>query len=193
VGAALFFASFLLLPLWRGTGLRTTRKKWCRIGIALVCGYLVLAAGMHQMALARVRQFAADSRLEPLDIAALPLPPSVARWAGVIATPRGTYRVQFDQLGSEPVTIQVFSDPEPNDYIARARALHDVQIFLWFARFPVFHYLERENQHVVQISDLRFYGLIRRVSAQFETPPSAFTYEVVFGRDGHVLSSRLLE
>jgi len=189
----LFFALFLVMPLRRGAGLRMGRVKWGRIGIALVALYLAFAGGMHQMALTKVKEFAADSHIDATTIAALPQPPSAARWVGMIATATGLYLVQFDVLGNEPVKIQFFPDPASNRYIADARTLPDVQKFLWFARFPVFRYLELGNERVVEISDLRFFGPGRPIVQRSGLPPAfGFTFQVVFDADGHVVSDGML-
>ena len=86
------------------------------------------------------------------------MPPSVARWAGLIETPDGIYRIQFDQLGDEPFHLQFFPQAASNQYIAEARGLSDVQTYLAFARFPLFKFSERAGNPVVDISDMRFYG-----------------------------------
>jgi len=98
-------ACFFLLPLRRGTGSRAGRAKWCRIGVVLLAGYLALAATLHRSAFQHVSEFAAQAHLNVQNIAALPLPPSLARWAGLIETPDGIYRIQFAQLGDEPFHI----------------------------------------------------------------------------------------
>jgi membrane-bound metal-dependent hydrolase YbcI (DUF457 family) len=160
--AGIFNAMFLLLPLRRGVGTRMGRAKWCRVGIALVAGYLAFAGGMHQSALARVKEFADEMHIDATKIAAIPQPPSAVFWAGMIETPTGTFLLQFDQLGNEPVRFYFFSDPAPNQYLDAARRLRDVQTFLWFARFPVYRYEERGDERVVQITDLRFFGPTRQ-------------------------------
>lgn len=186
---AAVLAAFLLLPLRRGAGLRFGRAKWCRVGVALVAGYLAFAAGMHHTALERVRRFAARAHIDAQNIAALPQPPSAVRWVGMIATRQGIFRVNFDLLGSGPVEIGYFADPTPNRYIADARRLHDVQTFLWFARFPVFRYLQRNGRSIVQITDLRFdRARSPRRTGNPLTPASNFTFQVVFAPNGRVIS-----
>ena len=190
LAASLAFAGFFLLPLRRGSGIRTGRTRWCRVGIALVVSYLVFAAGMHHTALQRVTEFANEQRLPYQSVAALPLPPSAARWAGLITTSDGVYRVEFSQFGGEPVQIQYFSQPQPNRYLDAAREVPNVQKFLWFARFPVARVFERDGQSVVQITDLRFYGNRPQVvqpggNVAFD---QGFTFEVVFDQGGRVLS-----
>jgi hypothetical protein len=147
---------------------------------------------MHHSAMQQVTQFAEEARVNVLDIGALPLPPSAARWSGLISSPEGVYRLQFNELGSEPLKIQFFPNAPDNRYIDAARGLHDVQTFLWFARFPVWHFVERNGQEVVQISDLRFYGALPQSGPPSPAaPPSNFTFEVVFTPEGRVISQGL--
>ena len=188
------FAAFFILPLRRGTGLRTGRTKWCRIGFALVTGYIIFAAGMHHTAVQRVTEFADEQGLEHVSIAAVPLPPSVARWAGLIATPDGVFRVEFDQFGNDPVKLAYFNQPQPSRYLAAAQQLPHMQKFLWFARFPVARSFERDGQTIVQITDLRFYGNRPRPVQQGSDAAfdSGFTYEVVFDQNGRVVSDHFL-
>ena len=193
-GACVVFAVFLLVPLRHRGRSRFGRVIWCRLGVALLAGYLSFAAGMHYVALGRVRQFAREGNFDYQRLAALPLPPSPARWAGLIATGEGVYRVQFNLLGGENLRIDFFRNAAANRYLSGARDLPGVQTFLWFARFPVFGYLEREGRPVVQISDVRFVGPRRPgISATLPTPVANFSYEVVFTPDGRVVSSGPLQ
>jgi hypothetical protein len=147
---------------------------------------------MHHSAMQQVNQFAEEARVNVLDIAALPLPPSASRWSGLISSPEGVYRLQFNEFGTEALKIQFFPNAAGNRYIDAARGLRNVQTFLWFARFPVWHFLERNGQEVVQISDLRFYGTVAQSETQsMAIPPANFTYEVVFTPDGRVVSQGL--
>jgi len=180
---------FFLLPLRHGSGSRAGRVKWCRIGVVLLAAYLSFAAAMHRSAFQHVSEFAAQAHLDVQNIAALPLPPSPARWAGLVETPDGIFRIQFAQLGDEPFHIQFFPQAPPNQYVASARGLSEVQTFLWFARFPLFKFFERDGKPVVEISDLRFYGQRRAATLRGDIqPPTNFTFEVVFSPDGKILS-----
>ena len=180
---------FFLLPLRRGSGSHAGRVKWCRIGAALCVAYLSFAATMHHSAFQRISEFASQAHLNVQNIAALPLPPSLARWAGLIETPEGIYRVQFAQLGDEAFHIDFFRQPPANQYVEAARGLSEVRTFLWFARFPLFRFFERDGKPVVEISDLRFYGQRRPASMQGDIDrATTFTFEVVFAPDGKVLS-----
>ena len=192
--AASFFVAgalgcFFLLPLRHGSGSRAGRVKWCRIGVVLTAAYLSFCAVMHRSAFQHVSEFATQARLNVQNIAAIPLPPSPARWAGLIETPDGIFRIQFAQLGDEPFHIEFFPQPPPNPYIAAARGLREVQTCLWFARFPLFKFFQRDGKPVVEISDMRFYGQRRpaRTPGDVDPPPN-FTFEVVFAPDGRILS-----
>jgi membrane-bound metal-dependent hydrolase YbcI (DUF457 family) len=194
MAACIVFAVFLLVPLRHRGKSRFGRVIWCRLGIALVVGYVSFAASMHYVALDRVRQFATEGDFDYLNIAALPLPPSPARWAGLISTREGVYRVQFNLLGGENLRIDFYRNSADNRFLSAARTLPGVQTFLWFARFPVFAYAERDGRPVVQISDVRFVGPRRPgVSATLPTPISNFTYEVVFTAEGRVVSAGPLQ
>lgn len=182
-------ACFFLLPLRHGSGSRAGRVKWCRIGVVLSVAYLSFAAAMQRSAFQHVAEFATQAHLNVQNIAAIPLPPTPARWAGLIEAPEGIYRIQFAQLGDEPFHIEFFPQPPANQYIASARGLSEVQTFLWFARFPLFKFYERDGKPVVEISDLRFYGERRPATLHGDIPPrTTFTYEVVFSPDGKILS-----
>jgi membrane-bound metal-dependent hydrolase YbcI (DUF457 family) len=192
--ACVVFGVFLLVPLRHRGHSRFGRVIWCRIGLTLLAGYIGFAAGMHYIALSQVRQYATEGHVNYESLAAIPLPPWPGRWAGLISTGQNIYRIQFDLLSGEIPRLDIYHSATENRYVRNARALPEVQKFLWFARFPVFTVLEREGHPVVQISDARFIGPRRPgVVAAISTPLSNFTYEVVFAPDGGVTSSGLLD
>ena len=123
----------------------------------------------------------------------MPLPPSAARWSGLISTPEGVYRLQFNELGGEPLKIQFFANAPEDRYIQAARAVRDAQTFLWFSRFPLFQSFERDGRQVVRISDLRFYNgpAPSMMGASPQAPSTNFSYEVVFTPTGSVVSQGL--
>jgi membrane-bound metal-dependent hydrolase YbcI (DUF457 family) len=69
---------------------------WNRVGLACACAYIVLAIFAHRTALERVRNFATQQKLEVQTLGALPFPPSLWRWDGLVRTPRGVYEVRLD-------------------------------------------------------------------------------------------------
>jgi membrane-bound metal-dependent hydrolase YbcI (DUF457 family) len=171
----------------------TIRRRWNTAG--LVCGvvYVALAAMAHHAALGRVKNFAVMQKLEVQTLGALPWPPSLWRWDGLVRTPRGVYELRmdltqksaFEATANEaqrlPIEYRFYPEVSPNVYIEAAKELPAVQKVLWFDRFPVTRYREENGESVVEFADMRF--------AQVRTGRAApFTYRVRFGPAGNVLS-----
>lgn len=195
VAALVATALFAVLFLWplRNPESHVSRGRFCQIGIALVVIYICFAGVMHHLALQRTTSFASRSGIRAEEIAALPLPPWPARWSGMIAAPDKLYRVELNEFGGKPAALQYFLQAPPNQYITAADALRDVQIFNWFARFPLIQYSDSNGQPVVSITSMSFY----RGPRQREAPQQQgsgdpgftnFTYRVVFSPQAQVLS-----
>jgi membrane-bound metal-dependent hydrolase YbcI (DUF457 family) len=198
------FAFLIFAPTVQDIGFRWTRAGWCRAGVAVVCAYFALAALAHHKALADVEQFAAAQHLQSDSLAALPLPPTLTHWAGLVTTPEGVWRATFHEPGGAVENVQYYTDAQSRELIEQARKLRDVRIYLWFARFPVWRVVRREgDETAVEISDVRFF----REGNPFATadPPASrsiagapprragFTFEVVFDSGGHLISSGFKE
>ena len=187
VGATLVFALFFLWPLRSAALPRRTTLN--RVGFALIALYIACAGISHHIAFRRVADFARQSGITPQEIAALPLPPSPARWAGMIATPAILYRLELHQFSSARPGIQSFSQAPPNRYIAAARELPDVRTFYWFARFPLVRYSESpDGDPVVLISSMSFYRGPSRRQDSTEPDMANFTFRIVFSPQARVLS-----
>ena len=171
------------------------RRRWNLVGLAGACTYLALAIFAHGAALDRVKNFALMEKLEVQSLGALPFPPSLWKWDGLVRTPRGVYEVRLDLWQKSPFHVSANTDPAgrpaleyrfypeayPNVYIEAARELPEVQKVLWFDRFPVTRFHQESGEQVVEFSDMRFPQIGRR-----RTP--SFTYRVRFGPGGNVLS-----
>jgi membrane-bound metal-dependent hydrolase YbcI (DUF457 family) len=191
-------ALVLFVPAIQGAGFRWSKASWCRAGLALLCAYLALAGALHGKALADVNDFAAAHHLPGKNRAALPLPPTFTHWAGLISTPEGVWRTTFHEPGGVIEGMQFYSDAQSDRYVEEAKKLRDVQVYLWFARFPIWHVRQQEGQTVVEISDLRFFreeepganaeSRWPARSAGIRTNPAGFTFEVVFNDGGRVIS-----
>jgi len=188
LSAMLIFAALFLLPALQGWGLKIQHDKWNRAGFVGALVYVALTVYAHHSALARIQKFAELDHLRVESIGALPLPPSLWHWDGLVRTERGVYELRMD-LSEKPVrdgdllTLEhrYYPDAFPNSYIEAAKRLPEVQKVLWFARFPVTRFHKEGGEAVVEISDLRF------SRARPDRPPS-FTYRVRFGAGGNVLS-----
>jgi hypothetical protein len=188
-------AAFILLPALRGKGLRVRYANWNRVGLAASVAYIAAAFFAHRAALNRVQKFASLFQLQVESFGALPLPPSLWHWDGLINTPRGVYEVRLDLSDSlatgnanvsnptslSPIEHRYYPDALPNQYIDAARRLPEVQKVLWFARFPVTRFHKEGSNAIVEISDMRF-PQVRR------DRPAAFTYRIKMDESAQVIS-----
>ena len=185
--AMLVVTAISLLPAFRGWGLKVSYGAWNRAGFSATLVYIALTFFAHRAALARIEKFAALDHLQVESIGALPLPPSLWHWDGLVRTQRGVYELRMDlsdKSAHGDVLAQehrYFPDASANSYIEAARRLPQVQKVLWFSRFPVTRFHKEGEEAVVEVSDLRF---ARMVSSR----PAAFSYEVRFRADGNVIS-----
>jgi membrane-bound metal-dependent hydrolase YbcI (DUF457 family) len=195
LSAIVVLAAVFLLPSLRGLGLKVRRASWNLAGVVAALLYIAAAFYAHSAALARVTKFAAFEHLDIQAIGALPLPPSLWRWDGLVLAPRGVYeiRVNFGDTGGDsgasvansaqgfPLEYRFYPDAATNSYIESAQRLPQVQTVLWFSRFPVTRFHKEGSDAVVEISDLRFPHIRSDRTA-------SFTYRVRFNANGDVLS-----
>jgi len=193
--ATVLFTALFLLPAARGWGHRLQYVTWNRAGLVLAVAYLAAAAFAHQQALNRIQKIATTENIEVQSIAALPFPPSLWHWDGLIQGPRGVYEVRMDLSDSlfsnssaagDPASNSAlvhtyYPDAPMNSFIEKALSLPEVQEFFWFARFPVTRFHKEGAEAVVEFLDVRF-PQIRR-----DRPPS-FEYRLRFDANGGLLS-----
>jgi len=188
LSAIVILAVLFLLPAFLGWGLKIQHDTWNRAGLAASVIYVACTVYAHHVAFSRIQKFAELDHLRVESIGALPLPPSLWHWDGLVRTARGVYELRMD-LAGKPVNDgellalehHYYPDAPPNSYIEIATRLPEVQKVLWFSRFPVTRFHKEGDVAVVEISDIRF------VQTRRDHPPS-FTYRVRFGTDGSVLS-----
>jgi len=196
VGVIIMILSLLILiPAMRGWGTHIRAATWNRAGFVTACCYLTLAVVAHHKAFERTKKFAAFQGVQVESIGALPLPPSILNWDGLIRTQRGVYELRTDLSqpsgipdGADPAgaaqtsfTYKYFPDAPTNNFVQRARQLPEVQKVLWFDRFPVTRFHKEGTEYVVEILELRF-PPIR------SDRPSSFTYRVQLDAAGNVIS-----
>ena len=188
MSAMLILAAIFLLPVFGGWGLKIGHANWNRAGFAAALFYLACTAYAHHAAYARIQKFAELGHLQVASIGALPLPPSLWHWDGLVRTDRGVYELRMDlsdqaASGTELLTREhhYYPDAYANSYIDAARRLPEVQKVLWFARFPVTYFHKESDVAVVEVSDIRFVQTRR-------DRPAPFTYRVRFEPGGRVLS-----
>jgi membrane-bound metal-dependent hydrolase YbcI (DUF457 family) len=188
LSAMVVFALLFLLPARFGWGVKIQHDTWNRAGLAAAVIYVACTVYAHHVAFSRIQKFAELDHLQVESIGALPLPPSLWHWDGLVRTARGVYELRMDLANKsvndgELLTLEhhYYPDAPPNSYIEIAKRLPEVQKVLWFSRFPVTRFHKEGDVAVVEISDIRF------VQTRRDRPPS-FTYRVRFGADGSVLS-----
>ncbi len=193
------FAAVIFVPAAKGAGFGLTRANWCRAGLVLLCAYIGFAAAMHHKAFADVEHFAASQHMQVENLAALPLPTTLTHWVGLVSTPEGVWRATFDEPGGAVETTQLYTDAQSRKLIEEARKLRDVQVFLWFARYPVWRVHQTDGQKtVVEISDVRFFREhVPDVAPDPQSAgggsgirprPTGFTFDVVFDAGGQIIS-----
>src|SRR5207302_3896073 len=161
LGAILIFAGLFLLPALLGWGVKIRHDTWNRAGFAAALIYVACAAYAHHVALVRIQKFAELYPLRVESIGALPLPPSLWHWDGLVRTERGVYELRMDLSNKAASDAELlahehryYPDAPPNSYIEAAMRLPEVQKFLWFARFPVTGFHKEGNQAIVEIRDV---------------------------------------
>lgn len=193
--AVLIFSALFMLPTRRNWGLRVPYSTWNRAGVLAAVIYIACALYAHESALARVKKFAAFKQLEVESLGALPLPPSLWHWDGLVRVPDGVYELRMDlseksaamdlsarTTPNEPaINYSFYPDAFPNPYIDASKRLPEVQKVLWFDRFPVTRFHKEGAEAVVEIVELRF-PKVRPDRA------ASFTYRVRMDAEGKVLS-----
>lgn len=183
VGLALIGVLFLA-PSLRGMGFKVSRAAYCRVGVAGLVLYLGLCSLAHQRALDRVDAFARSLGATVERRAALPAPPSLRWWAGMVETPTGIYRIAIHLFDPSPPSYRFFPNASNNFYLEKAEEFPDTQTFLWFARFPWVTYREEDGLHIVDYTDLQFMSVRRDRNLPW-------TFQVSLDGDGKVVDSTL--
>src|SRR6266436_1757649 len=188
LSAMIMLAALFFLPALLGWGAKIPHDKWNRAGLGAAAVYVACTFYAHHVAFSRIQKFAELDHLQVESIGALPLPPSLWRWDGLVRTQRGVFELRMDLSDKPASDAEVLSrehryypDAPPNSFIEAAKNLPAVQKVLWFSRFPVTRFHKEGEVAVVEVSDIRF-APVRR------DRPASFTYRVRFSLDGSVLS-----
>ena len=177
-------AVLFLAPSLQDVGFKVSRAAYCRVGVAGLVVYLGLCSLAHQRALARVDAFARSLGATVERQAALPAPPSLRWWSGMVETPTGIYRVAIHLFDPSPPSYRFFPNAAENFYRKKAEEFPETQTFLWFARFPWVTYREENGFHIVEYTDLQFMSV--RGDRNFP-----WTFQVSLDGKGQVVHSTL--
>ncbi len=184
------------------------KRKGDQINISaliLLMLYTGLCAINHSKAFSLISDFASKKNLNIVNIASLPQPLSPFFWTSYIDTGKEIYQDFVDLRGNNPeknnsdsyigrfkskfkspdnIEYKVWQKFPDSEIVKRALNLDGVKFFLWFARFPLL--LEERSSGDLRM--LRFFDL------QFGTIEGRypFLYEVVFDRQGNVISQKFI-
>ena len=178
--AGAVFALIFFLPLGSGKGIGLSRAGWSQAGVWATVVYVLACGVAHNRALVQVQSFAAQNHISVERIGALPLPPSLLDWGGVIRSGDGVYQSRFDLRQAGAPSFLFHPDSPPDSFTARAMDLPGVKTYWTFARFPVVRTSTEGDEHIVDFLENRF--ITRRTSG-----PPPFSYRVVFDDDGNVI------
>src|SRR5262249_26053107 len=93
--------AIFLLPTVAGWGERVSYATWNRAGFSIASAYILAAVYAHHAAFQRVQKFAEFEHLQVDVLGALPFPPSLWHWDGLVRTSHGVYEFRTD-LASRP-------------------------------------------------------------------------------------------
>lgn len=178
---SLIFATLFFLPARNGWGVRFGRARWCRAGFFAACAYILACGFAHHAVMTRVRAFASSHNLAVEKFGALPLPPSLLDWNGLIETADGVYQSDFSLLASAAPEFLFFANSSPNRYTREAARLEAVRTYLWYARFPVINFTKMDGVNVVEYVDLRYYTGVGH--------PMPFAFCVYFDSQGKIIGT----
>ncbi|MFY9530413.1 MAG: metal-dependent hydrolase [Candidatus Acidiferrales bacterium] len=181
----LILAACGFYPVISGRGFGISRASWCRAGIYAALIYIFACGVAHHRAVPRVESFAKAHGLTQERLAAMPLPPSIFNWSGLIRTSNGVYVSRFDLRDAAPPAFQYVADSPRDRYVGDAFKLPDVRVYWWFARFPVVRTMAIADKHIIEFGDMRF--RIRRGAN-----PIPFTLRLVFDSNGKLLNEQWL-
>jgi membrane-bound metal-dependent hydrolase YbcI (DUF457 family) len=185
----LLVAAIPLLITLTGGVLPLTAAHWARIGVVAAAAYLATDAWAQHAALARVAEQIPAAQAV-LNVGAIPMPPNLTQWLGLIATEQGVREWTFsltDPPWAEmpPVFIPAHSgDACP----AVLWDIPQVRAYLRFAEFPVVVCGRAPGGATAEFSDLRFARTpLRWTGGRVRPGPLPFTWQVTFDDAGRVL------
>ena len=170
---------FITLPVLAGLILCWRRKEWA-VKVSLVVFvfislYLIFCFYTRQLNLERINDFAKEKSMDVTKSSVYPRPLAPFFWLGVIETKEAFYSGNLSIFESGVNDIEEIPKSDENSFIKLASKLDEVQLYRWFAEFPVSFYQNENGKHIVGFYDLRFRMLPNRFP---------FLLKVVFNKDG---------
>jgi len=180
-----FLTGTLLVSLVASRLKPSQSSKRAGIGLAVVSCYIAFCALNHAVALHHLKRSAEENGITYERAAAIPQPILPLRWSGIISTGMHYYQATFYSFQSPEPPFQVFTRTNGSFYEQKARESELGALYLWFARYPVVDEKVRNNIHVIEFSDLRFYIKLHRFPVR---KPFVLFFRI--DPDGNILESR---
>lgn len=156
------FTGILVISLLVGRWWKTRSRLVARFGLAILALYIGAMGLANAVAMGRMEQAAVQSHLAPMQMAAFPQPPSMFHWMGLIETEEAFYEGRINLLHGDQVSLQRYPKVVSDSVVHHLRTHEEVNLFLWFARFPWVTYQPNAEGGVIEFSDLRFLTSILR-------------------------------
>ncbi|HEY7535717.1 MAG TPA: metal-dependent hydrolase [Thermodesulfobacteriota bacterium] len=170
---------FITLPLIAGLILCWRKKEMAlRISLSVfifLCLYLIFCFYVRELNLEKINKFASEKTLAVIKSSVYPRPLAPFFWVGIIETKEAFYGGNLSIFDGGIRNFEGIRKSDDNPYVKLASKLEEVQLYHWFAEFPVSLYKEESGKHVVEFYDLRF----KLISNRFP-----FLLKVVFNKDG---------
>jgi len=174
--------------------LRQAPRRVAKTGIVLAAGYVLLCGGLQWFAMQAVADEARAQAIPGIRrISAVPAPFVPLRWTGIVETDAVWYRAHVD-LGEragaeirfeEVPKIAPTAATDTLDAVSRDPVGEQVELYRWFARFPVVDVEPSRGGEVVSFYDLRF----DLPGLGVDSRPYVFTIRL--DRQGRVVGSTL--
>jgi inner membrane protein len=136
--------------IWRARAVGLARASFAWLGV-----YLAALAMSHTLAIGHLTQAARDRGIEPLRVSALPAPLNPLRWDGFVEDRIYYWRGPVSALGGS-VVLEATAKPDADRTVALAAQSREVQVYLWFARFPALNERVEDGRRILDYRDLRF-------------------------------------
>jgi len=145
--------------------LRQIPRRVAKVGLSLALGYVLLAGALQWVAVQAVAAEATAMDIVGIrNVSALPAPFVPLNWTGIVETEDAYYRAHIE-LGVGWTTdlslvhvpkVSPDADLEALGGLADEPIREQVQLYRWFARFPVVTIDRDEDRELVHFYDLRF-------------------------------------
>ncbi|HEX3035749.1 MAG TPA: metal-dependent hydrolase [Thermodesulfobacteriota bacterium] len=183
---------FITIPVLIGLIICWKKEKLAlRVSAALfvfLSFYLLFCLYSREAVEERLVNFTEERSLNVIKSSVYPSPLAPIFWMGVIETDDKFYKVNMRLFGDDTRDVVEITKTDENRFVNMAKDLRTVQLYLWFAEFPVSRYRIEDSRYIVEFYDLRFGMLPNR---------KPFLLRVTFDKNGSLkdiyLNGRFVE